>query len=130
MKVDNWGAGGIIVGVTMNGQLNDFGYDIQLNKFYEYNGITFKYEKISQIPSLLEKIEEAHKNQFSLCKFIGWDICFNHDNEPIIIELNSSQPGVIGEQLCTGPIFGDRTQEVIDYCNKKEFNYNKALFRY
>ena len=38
----------------------------------------------------------------------------------IIIELNSSQPGVIGEQLCTGPIFGDRTHEVLDYCSKKE----------
>lgn len=130
MKVDNWGAGGIIVGVGLDGKVNDYGYDIQLNKFYEYNDVTFKNEFIMQIPSLLGKVEDTHKNQFSLCKFIGWDICFNQDNEPIIIELNSSQPGVIGEQLCTGPIFGDRTQEVIDYCNKKEFNYNKALFKY
>lgn len=130
MKVDNWGAGGILVGVTMDGQLNDFGYDIQLNKYYEYNGITFKHEKISQVPSLLKKVEEAHKNQYSLCKFIGWDICFNLYNEPIIIELNSSQPGVIGEQLCTGPIFGDRTLEVLDYCKNKKFIYHKTVFNY
>lgn len=130
MKVDNWGAGGIIIGVSKEGKIFPYGYDIKLNKFCEYNGISFKDETIEQIPSLLKKIEDAHKNQFSLCKLIGWDICFNQDNEPVIIELNSSQPGVIGEQLCTGPIFGERTQEIIDYCNKKEFKYNKALFRY
>ena len=130
MKVDNWGSGGIMIGVGSDGKMNDYGYDIKLNQFHEYNDITFKNETIDQIPSLLAQIENAHKNQFSLCKFIGWDICFNQDNEPVIIELNSSQPGVIGEQLCTGPIFGDRTEEVIAYCNKKTFNYNKALFRY
>ena len=130
MKVDNWGAGGIIIGISPTGQINEYGYDIKLNKFYNYNGITYKDEVIEQIPSLLKIIEDAHKNQFSLCKFIGWDICFNQNNEPIIIELNSSQPGIIGEQLCTGPIFGDRTMEVIDYCQSKAFIYNKALFRY
>ena len=62
--------------------------------------------------------------------FIGWDICFNEQNEPIVIELNSSQPGVIGEQLCTGPIFGDRTHEVLDYCSKKEFKYQRSVFTY
>lgn len=130
MKVDNWGSGGIIIGVGENGQVNDYGYDIKLNKYYDYYGVTFKNEVIRQMPALLNLIEDAHKNQFSLCKFIGWDICFDENNEPVIIELNSSQPGVIGEQLCTGPIFGERTHEVIDYCVKKEFNYNKALFNY
>lgn len=130
IAVDNWGAGGIIIGVSCDGRLNEYGYDIKLNKYEGYNGVTYRNEVINQVPLLLKKIETAHKNQFSICKFIGWDICFNQDGEPIVIEVNSSQPGVIGEQLCTGPIFGDRTQEVIDYCKKKEFNYNKFLFRY
>lgn len=130
MPVDNWGSGGIMIGVSSEGKLNDFGYDIQLNKYYEYNDVTFKNEIVSQIPSILQKVEDYHKNSFSLCKFIGWDICLNENNDPIVIELNSSQPGVIGEQLCTGPIFGDRTDEVITYCNNKKFIYNKHLFRY
>lgn len=130
IAVDNWGAGGIIIGVSCDGRLNEYGYDIKLNKYEGYNGVTYRNEVINQVPHLLKKIESAHKNQFSICKFIGWDVCFNQDGEPIVIEVNSSQPGVIGEQLCTGPIFGDRTQEVIDYCKKKEFNYNKFLFRY
>lgn len=123
MNVDNWGSGGIMIGVYSDGTFQSFGYDIQLNKYYEYNGIVFKNRVIEQIPSLLKQIECIHTSCFSLCKFIGWDVCFNEKNEPVIIELNSSQPGVFGEQICTGPIFGVRTQEVIDYCKKKGFEY-------
>lgn len=130
MKVDNWGSGGIVVGVSDEGKLNKIGYDITLNEFHGYNGITFEYEIIAQIPSLLKKIEFTHKNQFSLCKLIGWDVCFNEKNEPVIIELNSSQPGIICEQLCTGPIFGERTEEVVSYCAEKEFVYQRSIFQY
>ena len=51
------------------------------------------------------------------------NIVKDEKGEPIIIELNGSQPGVIGEQLVAGPIFGNRTQEVIDYCKSKKFSY-------
>ena len=47
----------------------------------------------------------------------------NDQGEAVVLELNSSQPGVICEQLISGPIFGDRTQEVIDYCKTKEFRF-------
>lgn len=130
MKVDNWGSGGVIIGVSEDGHLNKVGYDIQLNEYSEYNGIKFENEILEQLPPLLKEIEQSHIHQFSLCKFIGWDVCFDENNEPVIIELNSSQPGVIGEQLCTGPIFGERTQEVIDYCSKKDFKYQQSVFQY
>lgn len=127
--VDNWGAGGIMIGVSEDGKLYEWGYDIHLNKYYEYNNIRFSDERLEKIPELLNLLEEAHKC-YSLCKFIGWDICFDINNNPVIIEINSSQPGIIGEQLCTGPIFGNRTKEVIDYCNSKSFFYNRSLFIY
>lgn len=130
MKVDNWGSGGIIIGVSEDGKLSKTGYDIQLNEYEEYNEIKFNDEYLSQVPALLKDIEEAHQTQFSLCKFIGWDICFDENNHPVVLEINSSQPGVIGEQLCTGPIFGNRTQEVIDYCSGKPFRYHKSIFQY
>lgn len=128
--MDNWGKGGVMIGVSESGKLGKVGYDIQLNQYTEYNGLKLGDQIIQQVPTLLEELERAHKTQFPLCKFIGWDICFNEQNEPVVIELNSSQPGVIGEQLCTGPIFGDRTQEVLDYCSKKDFLYQRSLFEY
>lgn len=130
MNVDNWGAGGILIGVDEKGKLHNVGYDIRLNEFKEYHGVVFSDETLTQVPALLKAIEHEHTTCYSLSKFIGWDICFNEANEPVIIELNSSQPGVIGEQLCTGPIFGERTQEVMEYCNNKKFIYHKSIFQY
>lgn len=130
MHVDNWGSGGILVGVKEDGRLNEFGWDIKMNKFNEYNGIVFKDVVIEQMPDLLKRVEKAHKEDFQLSKLIGWDICIDKDNEPVAIEVNSSQPGIFGEQLCTGPIFGERTQEVIEYLKQKAFSYNKFFMRY
>ena len=128
MTVDNWGSGGILVGVGNDGQLYDKGYDINLNEFEEYNGVYFSHTRLKQIPSILKAVEYEHTTNFSLCKLIGWDICIDSRNEAVVIEVNASQPGVIGEQLCTGPIFGDRTLEVVDYCAHKKLVYNHIVF--
>lgn len=123
MLIDNWGAGGIILGVQPSGRLNPTAYDLQLNPYTEYNGVVFADTCIDQLPALLVKLEQAHTQSFSLCKLIGWDVCLNEHNEPVIIELNSSQPGIFCEQIATGPLFGERTQEVIEYCCGKTFSY-------
>lgn len=128
--VDNWGAGGIMVGVNPDGSLKPVGIDIFMNKYRSSNRVTFEGAVIKEMPSILKEVEKAHKNYFSLCKLIGWDICIDEHNNPVLIEVNSSQPGIIGEQILNGPIFGERTQEVIDYCKSKEFTYNRSLINY
>lgn len=89
-----------------------------------------KNVKFDFIPDIVSKVLKAHKDNFPLCRFIGWDICIGEKGEPIVIEINSSQPGIFGEQICNGPMFGERTQEVIDYIKNKPFVYNRALLRY
>lgn len=49
---------------------------------------------------------------------IGLDICLDENNEPVLIEVNLLEPGILYEQLCTGPIFGERTNEVLDYVTR------------
>lgn len=122
-NVDNWGAGGLMIYVTPEGKVNSIAHDIKGNT-YKTNGKCVLGEcTIPQMPKILEMVEKCHREDFAICKFIGWDIAIDQNGEPVIVELNSSQPGVIGEQLVNGPIFGDRTQEVIDYCKSKEFVY-------
>lgn len=128
--VDNLGSGGIGVGVNTKGELNNIGYTYSLQGEETYNNVVFANAKIEQMESILSKIKEAHIEMFPLCKLIGWDVCIDENNEPVIIEINSSQPGISGEQLNCGPVFGNRTQEVIDYCKHKKFVYNKFLFNY
>lgn len=130
MNIDNWGGGGIIIGIDHNGHMFHEGYDNKFNIFESYNDVIFKDTVLPQIPQLLKLLEEEHSSNFSLCKLIGWDVAFDENNQPVIIELNSSQPGLIGEQIACGPIFGNRTEEVIKYCaNKKDF-YNRAIYSY
>ena len=122
-SVDNWGAGGIIITVSSDGRINRVGHDISLNQYTHNGNCVFADCNIPQMKEILSLVEKAHRESFSICKFIGWDIAINETGDPVIIELNSSQPGVIGEQLVAGPIFGNRTQEVIDYCKTKSFSY-------
>ena len=118
------------MGVNTKGELNNIGYTYSLQGEEAYNNVVFTNAKIEQMESILSKIKEAHIEMFPLCKLIGWDVCIDENNEPVIIEINSSQPGISGEQLNCGPVFGNRTQEVIDYCKNKKFVYNKFLFNY
>ena len=123
-SVDNWGAGGILTAVSPEGKVNSVGHDIHLNEYTQNGACVFADCSIPQMPEILRLIEKAHTEDFAICKFIGWDVTINQKGEPVVIELNSSQPGVIGEQLVPGPIFGNRTQEVVDYCKEKSTNYN------
>ena len=128
--VDNMCSGGIGVGVEADGKIHKYGYNYALDKLDVFNGVVFDGKRIEHLPSIINQILETHKKCFPLCKFIGWDVCINERNEPVIIELNSSQPEIFVGQLNNGPVFGERTQEVIDYIKTKPFIYNKALMGY
>lgn len=125
--VDNCGSGGRIIGVHEDGTLYKYAINKQAECFNEANGKKFTEISLPYIPTVYEHILRSHIQDFSLCKFIGWDVCIDHEGRPIVIEINSSQPGIFYEQICTGPIFGDRTEEVIDYVSGKEFKYGIGL---
>ena len=128
--VDNLCSGGVVVGVNNDGRLHDFGYNAQLEVAHRHSGITFKDECIPELTKILEKVKADHIHQFSLCKYIGWDIMINENGCPVCIEVNTSQNGALPFQICCGPVFGERTKEVINYCMSKPFIYNKAIGRY
>ncbi|MGB4655070.1 MAG: sugar-transfer associated ATP-grasp domain-containing protein [Bacteroidales bacterium] len=118
--VDNTGAGGIIVGIDENGYLHEKGFDLQMSyHFQSSNGIKFKSHKITGYNKAIEVIQNTHK-RFQTVHLIGWDFAIDENNNPVLIEVNIAFPGIIFEQLCSGPLFGERTQEVIDYVVKNK----------
>ena len=52
-----------------------------------------------------------HKKFFIIAKTIPWDVAIDKEGNPVVIEINF---GSSGTMFCE-PIFGSRTQEVIDY---------------
>lgn len=114
--VDNIGEGrrGVIIGVNPDGTLKDYGFYGNGDKTSVHNDINFSGHRISHFPSLEATVLKLHKYTED-CRVIGWDICLDSNNEPVLIEANTIKPGISVEQMASGPIFGDRTAEVVDY---------------
>lgn len=114
--VDNIGETkrGVMVGIDPDGNIADFGFYGNGEKSYTHNGVEFKGRKIRGFHKVLEAVTELH-NHVDSCKIIGWDIAVDKDNEPVLIEGNSVYPGLGMGQMVTGPVFGHRTDEMIEY---------------
>lgn len=53
-------------------------------------------------------------------KLISWDFAINESENPMIIEYNLSSPNARNHQIYNGPLFGDLTDEVLEYVNNKQ----------
>lgn len=119
--VDNFSSsGGVIVGIDSSGRLSDYG----IAKKKDGNG----FEKVKtarsglafegQIVPNFEQIKEtvlAYCKNFPSANLIGWDIALDADDNPIVIEINLDSADIEPHQIFNGPVFGERTSEVIDY---------------
>lgn len=117
--VDNIGTGrrGVIVGLSPEGYLNEAGFYGNGDQATEHHGVQFEGKKIEHFDKVADAALSLHKLT-DKCKIIGWDIALDSNNDPVLIEGNVKYPGIVFEQVCSGPIFGERTEEVIDYLRK------------
>lgn len=121
--VDNIGSGkrGVIVGISREGYLNKYGFYGNGEKCSQHNNIIFEGIRIRNFHKVVEAALKLH-GMIQSCHVIGWDIALDHDNEPVLIEGNTTYPGISLEQMCSGPIFGDRADEVIEYVSRHPKN--------
>ena len=118
--VDNVGTGGYIVGVNRDGRLAEKAYSVDLNSIDNVDGVRLSDIIIPNIQDVIDFAITNHTIYFPDAGLVGWDIALNSDNLPVMIEANiGDQVNYVGvhlEQIASAtPIFGDRTQEVIDY---------------
>ncbi len=116
--VDNIGSGrrGVIVGIREDGALEEYGFYGNGDKATEHNGVNFKGKRIDHFPDLEAMALRLHAH-IPNCHIIGWDLALDANNSPVLIEGNVVYPGILFEQMCSGPIFGERTEEVVEYLN-------------
>lgn len=115
--------GAILVGIKQNGEFHDFGIDKKYRRIYESpTGISLKGLKIDNFEEIKALISKLHQERFPFANLIGWDISIDKDNKPIVIEINLNSGEIEVHQVFNGPIFGDRTEEVLQYMkNNKLF---------
>lgn len=115
--IDNGIAGNIFIGVSPDGTFEEYGYDKWMNFHYQSDtGIKFKGVKIDLVKCLVDFVKITHVRYLPQCGFVGWDVAIDENDKPLLIEVNLFSPGIYIEQLSAHkPIFGDRTEEVIDF---------------
>lgn len=120
--VDNGLAGNYCIGVDVDGKYRDYAYDKEFNKYSKTDtGVEYKDFKIEAISDLVDLVLSAHPKYLPHCGFCGWDFALDDKGDWNLIEVNLYAPGIEIEQICAGrSIFGERTQEVIDYVNSHQ----------
>jgi len=112
---DNVSNGGYCCGVKNNGELNSFGYNADLEKITKSPcGIELSGKKIPHFQNVVEFVKENHEN-FKYAHLIGWDITIDSDGIPIVIEVNLDSAFIPVHQICNGPVFGNRYNEVMKW---------------
>lgn len=107
------GRGMFVIGVEPDGTLKNTAYHSCGERITKApNGTEFAGLKLPNFEKALEMTTRIH-SQLPHFGFIGFDVCFDEDGEPRIMELNFRGPGVLYYQYANGSLFGERTDEII-----------------
>ncbi len=111
-RVDNVSAGGLQIGVNLDGTFMDYASDKHRNKHAQHPDTKTVFAGF-KIPSFEKIIEQAKRQQARLphFKIVGWDFAVDHSGDPVFIEYNVC-PG--SNQMTCGPTFGDLTEAVLE----------------
>ena len=115
--IDNFRAGGFSVGVNNEGKINSFAFNRDGIRFEKVNEI--ELAKNDFIIPYFEKLQSvaiaiAEKNLHH--RMLALDMTIDNDNNVRCVEVNNKSNEINFHQLNNGPLFGEFTDEVIDYC--------------
>lgn len=119
---DNAGTGGVCLGVQDNGKFLDIAVDADINTYTHHPTTNFEFKKMGRIENFdkfINYVVEGHKKILHH-DFVSWDIAVDVDGNPLFIEANFKGATWLYQLASQRPIFGDLTDEVVDYL-KDEF---------
>ena len=119
--VDNSRAGGYSIGVSKNGVLNNFAFKKGGERFEKVNSVS-----LSDCKYVIPFIEQLKAVALNVAKknihhrLLGLDLTIDINNKIRCIEVNNTGNEINFYQYNNGPLFGEFTNEVIEYCLKKK----------
>lgn len=119
--VDNNHAGGRYIGVLHDGSFaNPYVFDQYGNTYTTFNDIDFSKSqfKVPNFQVIIDFSKSVAERIFHN-RTLDLDVMIDHEGSPKLIEFNVDMCSPWLYQFTTGPVFGQYTDEVIDYiCNK------------
>lgn len=115
--IDNFRAGGFSVGVNNQGAINKFAFNRDGVRFENVNEIDLRENEFvipffEEISSAAKSIAEKNIHH----RMLALDMTIDNDNKVHCIEVNNKSNEINFHQLNNGPLFGEFTDEVIEYC--------------
>lgn len=131
-QVDNLSQGGISCGIREDGRLRNIGYDLSGNQVLHHpDGFRFEDCIIPNYDAVIDAIKFAAMRvpQFGI---VSWDFALDETGTPVLIEYNVAKGDIDIHQFNNGPLYGDKTEKIIDhvfknYCYEDttlQYNYN------
>ena len=112
--VDN---GGIFIGVTPEGELYPTGFSKKhITRYNEHpdTGVVFDGYKIKGVPEMVAAARKLHA-RLPQMGMLSWDMCYDEDDNVVVIEVNTTGQSVWFPQMVTGkPIFGEHTAKMLE----------------
>lgn len=114
-KCDNATGGGVAIGITEDGKLKKYGYEISGKRYDKHptNGFVFEGHQLPSFDRIKELVKKAHP-MMPHFRLISWDVCVSEDGEPILLEANLCRGSLDVHQYNNGPLFGDDTEKILD----------------
>lgn len=128
-NVDNATSGGVIVGVDENGKLGSVAYDKYGNATSEYNDIDLAVNEFV-IPNFEAVKQFAIKitKRLPHMRLLALDVVLDKTNNPKLIEVNCNNFSVKFLQLTKGPVFGEYTDDIIEYCKENKNHLSVGFY--
>jgi len=122
--VDSSSQGGRTCGVLMNGKINDFALGKYGEKYHDLSVLI--HNKGTMVPFFedMKRIAREITPFFNYHRLLGFDFSVDDNNNIKLMEVNNLYVGIINQQMNTGPLFGEYTEEVIEY----SLSHKKSVF--
>ena len=120
--------GGRFCGVLQDGSLKKQIYDAKGFIYEDFNGINIVNNDF-KIPNFNKVIECAKQSAdpFYHHRILALDIMIDADNLPRLIEVNPIGQGMFIFQASLGPMFGEFTHEILNYCYNNRNNLKTSI---
>ncbi|WP_430814648.1 sugar-transfer associated ATP-grasp domain-containing protein [Carboxylicivirga sp. RSCT41] len=131
MQIDNVSCGGVFICLNQegifagHGMTEDSEFRTQAGTQPAFAELGKAY-KIEEIWDFAKQVASHHFN----CRLLGLDLTVDVDGKVKLIEVNTSDIGMEGQQYMLGPLFHKYTDEVIEYCKKRLVNCSKYHIYY
>jgi hypothetical protein len=119
-EVDNQSQGGFAIGIENNGKLKNYALDIAGIVSDSLADGKIKLESVGQVYMIdeVKRVAGILAANHYHSRILGFDLCVDKNSQVKLIEVNNMDIGFDLIQYLVGPLLGDLTEEVIDYCKK------------